>query len=371
MWCDAVSFLLKPLRRCSHLFTSDPCFGLTLFLTFNSCFEFRSFVHHRQMNMLLNSRLAERQTGAAVVVTSTQFQVCLAFLPLCTIPSPYETSSLTHTQIAAILLFSLALLSIFTRILLKIQLSRIFNLDDYMLFLSTICFTAGTGLIFHDLPMQDHLGPLNGVLTLFWTTTFLARFSILGFLRGIVIAMKSKKMVWYYEITVGVCVVSWVYVVAAPFMAEPDSGLYVGLTYAGTVMDVLSVLMGTYSTLHKSFSQHLFSYPRISFYIASLSKCPVLLLHIAKSFTQSPVFLFSSSTAPISPPARFLPSSLSSSSQSSRSFSLFFELANSNRYRGCSSSLTQRVPSRSLLYHSLVGGPSATCRQKQRLGGVG
>ena len=119
-----------------------------------------------------------------------------------------------------------------------------------MLFLSTICFTAGTGLIFENSPMQDNLGPLNGVLTLLWTTTFLTRFSILVFLRGVVIAMKSKRMVWYYEITVGICVVGWVYVVATPFMAEPDSGLYVWLTYVGTGMDILSVVMGTYLPLY-------------------------------------------------------------------------------------------------------------------------
>jgi len=98
--------------------------------------------------------------------------------------------------------------------------------------------------------MQDHLELLNGVLILLWTTTFLAKFSILVFLRGVVIAMKSKKMVWYYEITVGICVIGWVYVVATPFMADPDSGLYVGLTYAGTGVDVLSVVISMCSPLH-------------------------------------------------------------------------------------------------------------------------
>jgi hypothetical protein len=170
--------------------------------------------------------------------------------PLPTIPSPHEISSLTYTQIAAIFLFSLALLSIFARILLKIQQSRVFYLDDYMLFLSTICFTAGMGLIFRNSPMQGHLEPLKGTLILLWTTTFLAKFSILVFLRRVVIAMKSKKMVWYYEITVGICVVGWIYVVATPFMAEPDSGLYVGLTYVGTGVDVLLVVISMCSPLH-------------------------------------------------------------------------------------------------------------------------
>jgi hypothetical protein len=98
--------------------------------------------------------------------------------------------------------------------------------------------------------MQGHLEPLKGTLILLWTTTFLAKFSILVFLRRVVIAMKSKKMVWYYGITVGICVVGWIYVVATPFMAEPDSGLYVGLTYVGTGVDVLLVVISMCSPLH-------------------------------------------------------------------------------------------------------------------------
>lgn len=161
----------------------------------------------------------------------------------------------TPFRITASILFALALLSVLSRICLKIRHSRNFHLDDYILFFGTACLIAGTGMLFSGLDsfylgpviqsqpelvslvppkffpeLQRQLGFIYAMLTLIWTTTFAVKLSFLAFFRDIVRAVPGMK--WYYRATIWTTIVAWAYINSTPFIVCSQFGAKSGTSHA-------------------------------------------------------------------------------------------------------------------------------------------
>lgn len=116
------------------------------------------------------------------------------------------------------------------------------TLDDYLVFFSTLCLIAATGVFFADFeylylsqalfmdPLivlktpapkliratQLHLPYLNAYLSLLWTATFAVKFSFLAFFRQLLQSVSNMRT--YYWIVVAFTTVSWIFVIGEPFI---------------------------------------------------------------------------------------------------------------------------------------------------------
>ncbi|KAF2014130.1 hypothetical protein BU24DRAFT_370855 [Aaosphaeria arxii CBS 175.79] len=209
-----------------------------------------------------------------------------------------QISLISHQRFKVItsILFSIALVSVACRVVLKLHHKRCFRLDDYILFFGTGCLIAAFGMLNNNIS-AFYIGPaiqvdpslifvvphgvllglrpamsiMYAILTLLWTATFSVKFSFLAFFYDIVKSLRTIKH--YYFATVGLTFFSYVLVVISPFivcpqfsmstgkgiplhlphsnlinplatcLVNPNTKLLAALTYTGTAMDCITDLM--------------------------------------------------------------------------------------------------------------------------------
>ncbi|KAK8109028.1 hypothetical protein PG984_014829 [Apiospora sp. TS-2023a] len=144
--------------------------------------------------------------------------------------------------------FGISVLSVFGRGWIRFTTGRRLSTDDYFLFLASACLVVSAILLYNlcdqlylatavqidkSLVLELNLDELtdllqNGMknyssfLILAWTTTFFVKFSFLAFFRELVHRVTSIQC--YYWSVVGFTVLSWMFLVAEPFILCPYFG---------------------------------------------------------------------------------------------------------------------------------------------------
>ncbi|KAK7937724.1 uncharacterized protein PG986_014592 [Apiospora aurea] len=144
--------------------------------------------------------------------------------------------------------FGLSILSVFARVWIRFRTRRKLSADDYFLFFAAACLIVSTVLLYRlcdqlylatavqkdkTIVLELNLAELNDLiqngmkdystfLILAWTTTFFVKFSFLAFFRELVHRVASIQ--YYYWSVVGLTVVSWMFLVAEPFILCPYFG---------------------------------------------------------------------------------------------------------------------------------------------------
>ncbi|KAF2244939.1 hypothetical protein BU26DRAFT_508888 [Trematosphaeria pertusa] len=180
--------------------------------------------------------------------------------------------------------FALALLSTLARIVLKVRHGCHFGLDDYFIFFSASCLTAGIGIFlaaldsfylhsalsgdpslaqhvtpqeFEQLARVDATAHTYAANSILWTSTFCVKLSFLAFFNGIVRALgSSRHLRVYYITTLVVTVLAGVYMIAVPFIACPHFDkdaykcfkhdfnlIFKALSLLGTALDILTDIL--------------------------------------------------------------------------------------------------------------------------------
>jgi hypothetical protein len=134
-------------------------------------------------------------------------------------------------------------MSVIGRGVIRLSSHRRPTLDDYLVFFSTLCLIAATGVFFADFEYlylsqalsldpsialktptdkltratQLHLPYLDSYLVLLWTATFAVKFSFLAFFRQLVQSV-GANMRTYFWIVVACTSLSWMFVIGEPFI---------------------------------------------------------------------------------------------------------------------------------------------------------
>lgn len=141
------------------------------------------------------------------------------------------------------MIFGLAVLCVLSRIFARIYTRRRLFLDDCFLIIGLLCLGAGTGLIhvfcqtifvveaikmdptvvipldqYNEIPQTFAI--LDAFLCVMWTTTFAVKFSFLALFR-LLIRRVSNSITTYYWIVVAITTVTWMFLVAEPFILCP------------------------------------------------------------------------------------------------------------------------------------------------------
>lgn len=134
------------------------------------------------------------------------------------------------------------------RLAVRVKYQRQLRVDDAFLIVAVVCLCVATGILYsityflylHSaallapevLPyllsdfssLLDKQKRVYPFLALIWTTTFAVKGCFLAFMRPLVWPI-SRAMNWYYWFMVGFCTVSWMFVVADPFIICPYFGV--------------------------------------------------------------------------------------------------------------------------------------------------
>lgn len=140
------------------------------------------------------------------------------------------------------------MLSVFGRGWIRYRTRRRLSADDYFLFFAAACLVVSEILLYNlcdqlylatavqidrSLVLELNLDELNDLvqngmknystfLILAWTTTFFVKFSFLGFFKELVHRVASMQC--YYWSVVGFTVLSWLFLIAEPFILCPYFG---------------------------------------------------------------------------------------------------------------------------------------------------
>ncbi|KAK4187179.1 hypothetical protein QBC35DRAFT_452600 [Podospora australis] len=175
--------------------------------------------------------------------------------------------------------FGLALLSVVARVVIRLRTLKRLSLDDYLLFFAATSLTAATGLVYTIcdrlylsaalqkdpvlafsinsvvlFDLLDHAAQqFHTFIILAWTATFFVKFSFLAFFRQLIWKTRVQR---YYWAVVGITIVSYLFLVAEPFILCPDFGieslscfapsknlLYISMTGLVTGLDALTDIM--------------------------------------------------------------------------------------------------------------------------------
>ncbi len=141
------------------------------------------------------------------------------------------------------MIFGLAVLCVIGRIIARIHTCRRLFLDDCFLIIGSLYLGAGTGLVYGFcqtifvveaikmdptvvVPLDQYKGIsqayaiLDAFLCVMWTTNFAVKISFLALFR-LLIRRVSKLITTYYWIVVAITTVTWMFLVAVPFILCP------------------------------------------------------------------------------------------------------------------------------------------------------
>ncbi|KAK8022515.1 hypothetical protein PG993_013282 [Apiospora rasikravindrae] len=214
--------------------------------------------------------------------------------------------------------FRLSVLSVFARVWIRFRTRRKLSADDYFLFFAAACLIVSTVLLYRlcdqlylatavqkdkTIVLELNLAELNDLirngmkdystfLILAWTTTFFVKFSFLAFFRELVHRVASIQ--YYYWFVVGLTVVSWMFLVAEPFILCPYFGaascenlLYVSMTGLATGLDALSDILSKFVSKLPGFSL-----PRpLILSLTPVASIAIIVLHPAKIRTKQKISL--------------------------------------------------------------------------------
>ncbi|KAK4150899.1 hypothetical protein C8A00DRAFT_36475 [Chaetomidium leptoderma] len=176
--------------------------------------------------------------------------------------------------------FGLSILSVLARAGIRLRTRRTLSLDDYLLFAAAVFLSAATGLMYNicdnlylstairlDTSIVGRLGidrlmslvnsavqENHSFLILAWTATFLVKFSFLAFFKQLIWNVAGVRR--YYWTVVAVTVISWLFLIAEPFILcssfgmeslqcfeESKNLLYISMTGLVTGLDAITDLM--------------------------------------------------------------------------------------------------------------------------------
>ncbi|KAK0719096.1 hypothetical protein B0T21DRAFT_295653, partial [Apiosordaria backusii] len=144
--------------------------------------------------------------------------------------------------------FGLSILSVIARVAIRLKTLRRLSLDDYLLFAAATALAVTTGLLFHScdriylsaalqkdpalaflinsellMDLLNHATQqFHTFLILAWTATFFVKFSFLAFFRQLIWKTRVQR---YYWSVVGITIVSYLFVVAEPFILCSEFGI--------------------------------------------------------------------------------------------------------------------------------------------------
>lgn len=136
--------------------------------------------------------------------------------------------------------FSLAVLSVIGRMIIRIYTRRRLDFDDCLLLFALLCLSACTGLVHvfcqkifvvealevdpTFIPPPDLYQNVRSTLVSFaciiWTAVFAVKFSFLALFQ-LLIRRLPKAITIYYWTTVGITVATWMFFVGEPFIDCP------------------------------------------------------------------------------------------------------------------------------------------------------
>ena len=143
--------------------------------------------------------------------------------------------------------FGLSLISVATRVAIRIRTRRSLFLDDYVVVFGLACLIGATGVLYYDMNnifVFDALDRQPGLLTyiapeinrlllslkyldvflaLIWTTTFAVKFSFLAFFHQLIDRVTKIRV--YYWTVVTITLLSWAFFISEPFILCRKFGL--------------------------------------------------------------------------------------------------------------------------------------------------
>jgi hypothetical protein len=152
-------------------------------------------------------------------------------------------SRLTELQVVTGVFFSLAIVSVIGRCVIRLRALKRPTIDDYFVLLATACLVIATGVYHVDFesayltqavyldptivleapaPMlikaaEIHMTYIVICIIFLWTATFAIKFSFLAFFWQLVQSV-NRKILIYYWIIVGFTTISWMFLVSEPFI---------------------------------------------------------------------------------------------------------------------------------------------------------
>jgi hypothetical protein len=161
-----------------------------------------------------------------------------------------EIAVLTILQVVTGIFFSLAIISVIGRCVIRLRSHNRPTIDDYFVLFGTVCLVVATGIFHADFEStylsqavyldpsivlqapapklikvaNTHMAYIGTELVFLWTATFAVKFSFLVFFWQLVQSV-NKKILTYFWIVVGLTTVSWMFVVSEPFILCPYFGM--------------------------------------------------------------------------------------------------------------------------------------------------